>query len=87
MPSFSFIVIIGAVVEFLSRNSTITISQSIVGFEPNGFVVISYGSVKIAFACIRISPAIKGGRVIRVLQIDWANVNWCDWPSTPRYLL
>jgi hypothetical protein len=76
MPSFSFIVIIPTVVEFLSRNSPITKSQSIVGFEPNGFVVISYGPVEIAFLCIGISAAIKGGGVLRVETYRLAEV--CD---------
>src|SRR5262249_50109518 len=55
-----------AVVEFLSRNSSITKSESIVGFEPNGFVVIGYSSVEVAFVRIGDSPAVKGKSVVGI---------------------
>ena len=66
MPGFSFVVIISAVVKLLSRNSSITKCLSVVGFEPNGFVVISNGAVQVAFVRIGISAAVKRRRIVRV---------------------
>jgi hypothetical protein len=75
LPGSSFIVVITDVVDFLSRKSSIAKSEGVVGVEPNGFIVIGYGSELVPFVRIGESAVIKGKSVVGVQSNSFVVIN------------